>query len=114
LIRPYAEGISKIRSTPAWVFICIGISILVFELLVYIVDVKGKKNYFNIIRPAGTSTLTCYLLPYFQVALLELFVIRYPHIFNYGFIGLLRSVITAFIIIWITGFLEKRRLRLKV
>jgi heparan-alpha-glucosaminide N-acetyltransferase len=114
LIRPYAEGISKIRSTPAWVFICTGISILVFEILIYLVDVKGKKDYFKIIRPAGTSTLTCYLLPYFQVALLELFMIRYPSIFNSGLIGLLRSVLTAFIIIWITGFLEKRRLRLKV
>lgn len=114
LIRPYAEGISKIRSTPAWVFICIGISILVFEGLIWLIDVKGKKDYFRIIRPAGTSTLTCYLLPYFQVALLELFMIRYPRIFNYGFTGLLRSVITAFIIIWLTGLLEKRRLRLRV
>ena len=114
LIRPYAEGISKIHSTPAWVFICIGISILVFEGLIWLVDVRGKKDYFRIIRPAGTSTLTCYLLPYFQVALLELFMIKYPDLFNTGFTGLLRSIITAFIIIWLTGLLEKRRLRLKV
>ena len=30
LIRPYAAGISKIRATPAWVAICIGIGILGF------------------------------------------------------------------------------------
>lgn len=113
-IRPFAEGISKIRSTPAWVFICTGISILVFEMLIYLIDIKGKKDYFKIIRPAGTSTLTCYLLPYFQVALLTLFHINYPRIFNNGFTGLLRSVVTAFIIIWITGLLEKKRLRLKI
>jgi predicted acyltransferase len=44
LVRPYAEGISKIRSTPAWVLICIGVSILIFELMVYLLDRKGKKN----------------------------------------------------------------------
>jgi heparan-alpha-glucosaminide N-acetyltransferase len=113
-IRPYAGGISKIRSTPAWVFICTGITILAFEILIYIVDIKGKKDFFKIIRPAGTSTLTCYLLPYFQVAIFELLNITYPHIFNYGIIGLLRSVATAFIIILIVGLMEKKRLRLKV
>ena len=35
VIRPYAQGISKIHSTPAWVFICSGITILVFQLLIY-------------------------------------------------------------------------------
>ncbi|SDT08212.1 Predicted acyltransferase [Mucilaginibacter mallensis] len=114
VLRPYTEGISKIRSTPGWVFICSGITILMFELLIYVVDMKGKKNFFRIISPAGTSTLTCYLLPYIQVSLIELFGIEYPHIFNYGFTGLLRSMATAFIIIWIGGLLEKKRLRLKI
>ena len=30
LVRPYADGISKIRSTPAWILICIGIAIILF------------------------------------------------------------------------------------
>jgi len=114
LLRPYTEGISKIRSTPGWVFICSGITILMFELLIYVVDIKGKKNFFKIISPAGTSTLTCYLIPYIQVSLIELLGIEYPHILNFGFIGLLRSMATAFIIIWIGGLLEKKRLRLKI
>ena len=114
LLRPYAEGISKIRSTPSWVFICSGITILMFELLIYVVDIKGKKDLFRIIRPAGTSTLTCYLIPYLQVSILELFNVEYPHIFNIGITGLMRSMATAFIIIWIVGLLEKKRLRLKI
>ncbi len=114
LIRPYAEGISKIRSTPAWVFICSGITLLMFELFIYIVDVKGKANLFKIIRPAGTSTLTCYLMPYFQVYLLMLFDIEYPEIFNNGIIGLMRSMATAFILIWLVGLMEKKHLRLKI
>ncbi|MGF7038239.1 DUF5009 domain-containing protein [Mucilaginibacter lappiensis] len=114
LIRPYTQGISKIRSTPAWIFICSGITVLVFELMIYLVDVKGKKNWFKIIWPAGTSTLTCYLMPYFQVFLLMLFHINYPSVFNSGIIGLARSMATAFILIALVGLMEKKRIRLKV
>ena len=114
LIRPYTEGISKIRATPAWVFICMGITILMFELFIYLIDIKGKKDWFKIIQPAGTSTLTCYLMPYFQVYLLELFNIEYPSVFNFGIIGLMRSMAIAFILIALVGLMEKRRLRLKI
>lgn len=114
LIRPYAEGISKIHSTPAWIFICSGITILVFELMIFLVDVKGKKNWFKAIWPAGTSTLTCYLMPYYQVFILMLFDVSYPKILNNGLIGLARSMATAFILIAIVGLMEKKRIRLKI
>jgi len=114
LIRGYADGISKIRSTPAWVFICGGITILMFQLFIYLVDVKGKKDFLKIIRPAGTSTLTCYLLPYYEVFILKLFHIKYSNAINNGFIGLLRAFLISFILILIAGQLEKRRLRLKI
>jgi len=114
IIRPYAGGISKIYSTPAWVFICMGITILVFELLIYIVDFRGKKNWFSIISPAGTSTLTCYLIPYLLYSLFSLIDFNYPHYFNYGIGGIIRSLFIAFMVIRIVAFLEKRSLRLKV
>jgi heparan-alpha-glucosaminide N-acetyltransferase len=114
LIRPYAEGISKIHSTPAWIFICSGITILVFELMIFWVDVKGKKDWFKAIWPAGTSTLTCYLMPYYQVFILMLFDVSYPKILNNGLIGLARSMATAFILIAIVGLMEKKRIRLKI
>ena len=113
-VRPYTQGISKIHSTPAWVFICTGIGILVFELIIWLVDVKGKQNWFKIIKPAGTSTLTCYLIPYFMVAIFYMINFRYPHFLNYGVGGIIRCFAVAFIVIIITGFLEKWRLRLKV
>jgi hypothetical protein len=114
LIRPYAEGISKIRSTPAWIFICIGISIVVFELMIYLVDVKGKQNWFKGIRPAGTSTLTCYLIPYLLYSIYSLIGFRYPSFFNQGIGGIIRSFVIAFFVIWIAGLLEKRKLRLRI
>ncbi|MDP9076839.1 MAG: DUF5009 domain-containing protein [Bacteroidota bacterium] len=113
-VRPYTQGISKIHSTPAWIFICAGIGILLFELLIWLVDVKGKENWFKIIKPAGTSTLTCYLIPYLMVGFFSLINFNYPDFFNTGAGGIFRSITISFITIFITGFLERRRLRLKI
>lgn len=114
LVRPFTDGISKIRATPAWILICIGISVLVFELMIYLVDFKGKKNWVKLIWPAGTATLTCYLIPYLQVGFYRLVHFRYPNTLNYGWGGFLRSWAVAFIVVIIGGFLEKRKLKLKV
>lgn len=114
LIRPYAEGISKIRATPAWIFICIGISTLVFEAMIYLIDIKGNQHWFTAIRPAGTSTLTCYLIPYLLYSLYVLIGFRYPGFLSQGVGGIIRSFAVAFFVIWIAGLLEKKRLRLKI
>jgi heparan-alpha-glucosaminide N-acetyltransferase len=114
LLRPFAGGISKIHSTPAWVMICSGITILFFELAIYLIDVKGKKNWFKWIAPAGTSTLTCYLMPYFLVFFMQLFDLEYPAFLNDGAAGLIRSFAISFILIILVGLMEKRRIRLKI
>lgn len=114
LIRPYAGGISKIYATPAWVLICTGISILVLAGVIWLVEVKGKQQWFDAIRPAGSSTLTCYLLPYFLYSLYWLFNFHYPSFFNQGIGGLARSFAVAFILIWVAGKLEKKHIRLKI
>ena len=113
ITRPIA-GISKIHDTPAWIGICVGISIIVFALLIYLVDMKGKAAWFNVIKPAGTSTLTCYLIPYLLYSILYLFSFEYPYFLSNGTGGIIRSFAIAFIVIFITGFLEKKHLRLKI
>ncbi len=113
-IRSYAAGISKIRATPAWVAICIGIGILVFEFLIYIVDIKGKQDWFKGIRPAGTSTLTSYLVPYLLYSVYSLTGFHYPGFLNEGIGGIIRSFLVAFLVIWIAGLLEKRKIRLQI
>jgi heparan-alpha-glucosaminide N-acetyltransferase len=114
LVRSYTGGISKIGSTPAWVLICGGIGILVFELLIYLVDVKDKFHWFRIIKPAGTSTLTCYLMPYLLYSLYELAGFQYPQWLNSGIGGIIRSFAVAFVLIVLVGLLEKKKLRLKI
>lgn len=113
-IRPYTGGISKIYATPAWIFICMGITILVFELLIYLVDIKQKRNWFKWIKPAGTSTLTCYLIPYLLYAIFGLMHFRFPHVLSSGIGGLVRSLFVTILVMAIVWFLEKKRLRLKV
>jgi heparan-alpha-glucosaminide N-acetyltransferase len=108
-------GISKIRATPSWTTICAAISILTFALLIFLVDKKGKENWFKAIKPAGTSTLTCYLLPYLHEAIfLSIIGIHLPLIIRTGWMGAIKSLVFALIIVLMTGWLEKRRLRLKI
>ena len=114
VVRPYTDGISKIRGTPAWVLICSGIGVLLFELFIGLIDVKGKVDWFKIIKPAGTATLTCYLIPYFQEALMAICHLRYIDFFANGYGAILRSFIVCLVVIFITGLLEKRRLKLKI
>jgi len=114
-LRPLG-GISKIRATPSWVLICTGISMACFVLLAFFMDIKGHKNWFALIRPAGTSTLTCYLLPYIHYALFNFPGARYqlPLALRTGGIGIVKSLIYSLLIILFTGLLEKRKIRLSV
>ncbi|MGB8190305.1 MAG: DUF5009 domain-containing protein [Chitinophagaceae bacterium] len=112
-IRPLA-GISKIRATPSWVIICSGISMLFFIVLIYLADIKKKQHWFRLIKPAGTSTLTCYLLPYIHYALYSVAGISIPLMMRTGGIGIIKSLLYSLVIILIAGVLEKWRLRLKI
>ncbi|MDQ2863336.1 MAG: DUF5009 domain-containing protein, partial [Bacteroidota bacterium] len=73
-------GISKIRATPAWVLICSGITIVAFIVLYWLIELKGKANWFKIILPAGTNTLLCYLLPYYAYGFPMMFHFYLPAI----------------------------------
>lgn len=108
-------GISKIRATPSWTSICAGITALTFALIVYLTEILNQRNWYLPIKAAGTSTLTCYLLPYLHYALLTLLSIpQLPAFLRTGGIGLAKSLVYALIIVMITGLLEKRKIRLKI
>lgn len=100
-------GISKLGATPSWTTICSGLSVICFGLLIILVDRNGKEEWFNIIKPAGTSTLTCYLLPYYHYALYSIIGISLPFFLRTGTAGIGKSLLYALIIILITGWLEK-------
>ena len=107
-------GISKIRATPAWVLICSAITIVAFIIIYWLTDKKGKANWFNIILPAGTNTLLCYLLPYYAYDVPMMFHLYLPAFVLTGVIGLVKSFLFAMLIVIITGWLGKAGLRLKL
>ncbi len=106
--------ISKIWATPSFTLICAGISTLGFVFVTYITDIRKWTSWYGWIQPAGTSTLTCYLLPYIHYALLGFVAYRLPEWMRTGELGMLKSLIYAWIIIVIAGWLERRRLNLKL
>ncbi|HEY1007679.1 MAG TPA: DUF5009 domain-containing protein [Sphingobacteriaceae bacterium] len=111
--RPYWE-ISKIRATPPWTMICTGISLTTFAVLVYATDIRGKVRWYEWIRPAGVSTLTCFLLPFIHDAILQTVDYRLPLVLRTGVTGLAKSMAFALLIVAVAGWLQKRRIRLKL
>ena len=113
LTRPLG-GISKINDTPSWIGICTGISVLVYVIIIYVIDNKNKTNWFNLIQPAGTVTLTCYLIPYLLYSLYEIAGFHFPPFLSESWGGFIRSVITSLVVIQIAGWLSKKHIRLKI
>jgi predicted acyltransferase len=115
LLRPFG-GIAKLGSTPSWILICTGISVACVVVLAYVVDLKNRHNWYRLLRPAGTITLTCYLLPDIHFAILKLLgeSWRVPLFLRTGWIGVGKSLMFAFLIVLLTGVLERKKIRLSV
>jgi hypothetical protein len=94
--------------------ICTGIGFLLFALLYYIADEKKYINWAKIIAPAGTATLTCYMIPYFIYPLRDITGIRFPEFLSNNEVGLFISFAFAFLVIFFTGWLEKQKFKLNL
>jgi heparan-alpha-glucosaminide N-acetyltransferase len=113
LTRPYWK-LAKLGATPAWLFLCSAFTIITFTVIYWLADVYRKANWFNIIKPAGTDTLLCYLMPYFLYSILQAAHFHWPDIVITGSIGLLKSFLLALFCIFIAGRLNKAGIRLKL
>jgi hypothetical protein len=106
--------ISKLGETCTWIFFCLAISFAFLTLLHWLTDIKGKKSWFDIIKPAGSSTLTCYVIPSIWYCLVSIFAINFPAFTKAGIGGLIKSLVFAFMIIGITWLLGKIHIKLKI
>jgi heparan-alpha-glucosaminide N-acetyltransferase len=113
LTRP-EWGISKIMATPSWTTLCAGISTLSFGLLYIVADRWKMTGWAGVIKPAGTSTLTCYLVPYYVYAIGALAGWHLPDALTTGALGILKSILFGLLIIQLTGLLAKINIRLKI
>lgn len=106
--------ISKIQATPTWLFVCNAISFFMVGILYFLTDVKRKVDWFSFIKPAGTVTLTCYIIPYFWYSAQNLLGCYYPDFLCAGIPGLCRSLLYSLAVVWIAGALMKVNVRLKI
>ncbi|MDH3243216.1 MAG: hypothetical protein OEM26_01260, partial [Saprospiraceae bacterium] len=111
--RPF-WGISKIQATPSWIGFCTGISFIAYAVLYWLVDLKKQDKWTWVIGPAGKSTLTCYLVPYFYYAIITLLGLSLPMTVRTGAVGLTKSMLFAFLIVAITGILYRSKISLKI
>ncbi len=105
--------LAKIGGTPTWVFFVIAIAIGTYAVLTFLAE-KGWAGWLNVIKPAGTATLTCYLMPYIAYALADLTGIVLPDWFTHGFMGLVNCFCFALVIIGATWLLGRLHIKLKI
>ena len=113
LTRPL-WGISKIQATPSWAAVCAGISTACFVILHIIADRMKITRWADIIAPAGNSTLTCYLIPYYAYAIFALASLQLPEILFAGVAGLIKSLLFSLLIVLVTGWLGRLKISLKI
>jgi len=108
-------GISKIRATPTWSFYSIGAAVLVFTGLYWVCDVKKRTGWAFFARPAGSNTLTTYLLPDLWYYLLAAAGIRYfeTH-FGSSWPGVARCALFTAFILAIAALLTRLNVRLRL
>ena len=100
---------AKLGATPAWLFLCSAFTIIAFLIIYWVADVYGKSKWFDLIKPAGTATILCYLVPYFVYSVREIFQIHLPEALVTGGIGLVKSFLFAMLCVFITGHSDKAR-----
>lgn len=106
--------ISKNLATPSWAFFCLAIFIVLFGLLHWVADVKGRTRWARPISPAGTATLTCYMMPSIWYAVQQLAGFSWPSVLTNGIPGLLKALGFAFLMIGFTWLFTRIHLKLKI
>ena len=106
--------ISKIQATPTWLFFCVAISVACFAVIWWIADLKGKTRWARPVSPAGTATLTCYIIPSIWYSVQQLLGAHWPPVLTAGVPGLLKALALSFIIIGLTWCFTKIHIKLKV
>jgi len=108
--------LSKIQATPSWGLVCTGISFLVFTIIYVTADVFKKTRWADFFRPAGENSLTTYLAPdilYQLIWMGGLPVFFYKQSTNLPvLIG--GSLIWAILMVWLTAFLKRLGVSLKL
>jgi heparan-alpha-glucosaminide N-acetyltransferase len=108
--------ISKIQATPSWGLICNGISMILFALLYWIIDIKKHIRWTFFLKPAGENSLTTYLAPdilYYLIWSTGIPILIYKQS-GVPLIVITGSVIWALLMVGLTAFLVRYNIKLKL
>uniref|UniRef100_S0DE96 Heparan-alpha-glucosaminide N-acetyltransferase catalytic domain-containing protein n=1 Tax=termite gut metagenome TaxID=433724 RepID=S0DE96_9ZZZZ len=106
--------VSKIQATPTWLFYCCAIFFPLFGLIYWLTETRGKVRWFDFIAPAGTVTLTCYIIPY-ALSIRPMLDAAGVGLLSSGVPGLAVSLLYAWLVIVLAGVMYKYlRVRLKI
>lgn len=105
--------VSKLGETPTWTFFTFAICVALYFTLSRLVEL-GYTQWFKIIKPAGTATLTAYIMPYAAYGIAGITGWHVPQWMTYGWYGIAVCIAFSFAMIWIAGLLGKMNISLKV
>jgi predicted acyltransferase len=108
--------ISKIQATPSWGLICNGISMMLFVLLYWIMDIKKHTRWSAFLKPAGENSLTTYLAPdiiYYTIWSTGIPVLYYKQS-GIPLVVIAGSAIWALLMVGLTALLARYNIRLKL
>ncbi|WP_313260313.1 DUF5009 domain-containing protein [Sphingobacterium sp.] len=108
--------VSKIQATPSWGLLCNGISILLFVLVYYFIDVRGNSRYSRLFELAGQNSLTTYLAPdliYFLVWGFGIPLFFYKQV-DHMWLAVLGSLLWAYAMLWFGILLNRFGIKLKL
>ncbi len=108
--------ISKIQATPSWGLICNGISMLLFALLYWIIDIREKNKWASFLKPAGENSLTTYLAPdiiYYLIWSTGIPILIYKQS-DVPILVIAGSLVWALLMVWLTKLLVRFNIKLKL
>lgn len=104
--------ISKNLGTLPWCLYVSSISVALYTFL-RILESYGKTGWFRLISPAGTATLTVYMMPYLLYSIDGDLSIYSSEWFT-GISGLLKCALFSLLCVFLTGLINKIGLKLSV
>lgn len=103
----------KIGGSLPWVLVSSAIAVGMYALLSWLVSI-GKAGWLSFLKPAGTATLTCYLMPHLLYSLMTIFGFSTPAWMNDGVVGIINCICFSLLCLFLTWILGKIGLKLKI
>ncbi len=112
--------INKILATPPWCLLCSAICAWIWVVMYWLIDVRGWKKWAAIAKSAGGNALFAFILAPIFYAIFALLAQVFggfnffAELGNNFTVGFWRALVFAFALTWLTGFLRRAGMWLKL